>query len=99
MIRAAVLLVAALLMNGCLPKKPIPVGAEAVDAQCETICWTPCETQIPRWNPPDPDSPSAWDLVPIQVIDPARKLLETCELHRKACHQCLDRLRAQDVIR
>ena len=78
---------------------PIAAEAEAVEAQCDTLCWTPCDTRIPAWAPPDPDSPSAWDLVPTQVLDPARRLLETCELHRRACHACLDRLREFGVTR
>lgn len=99
MIRLALIAAAVLALASCRSLPPIPDEATAVDAQCDTLCWTPCDTRIPAWTPPDPDSPSAWDLVPIQVLAPARALLETCELNRRACHRCLDRLREAGVIR
>ena len=72
---------------------------EPVPAQCDAQCFVPCDTRLPPWRPADPDSPRAWDELGEQVLAPARFQLEVCELHRRACHECLDRHRKAGVLR
>lgn len=100
LVLAPLALVLAGLLTGC--KATVPIVApppEPVPAQCDPRCFESCDVRIPPWTPPDPDSPEAWDLVPGQVLIPARLRLERCEAHRWACAQCLDRLRDAGVIR
>lgn len=98
-IARALVLVLACLLAGC---KTVPVVApppEPVPAQCDPRCFEPCDDRLPAWRPADPESPEAWDELPGQVLIPARRRLWSCEGHRQACVQCLDRLRDAGVIR
>lgn len=94
-----IMLVLAGALTGCARNPPIPHRAEPVPAQCDSLCYQPCDVRIPPWQPTDPDSPAAWDELPDQVLIPARLRLWTCEQHRQACERCLDRLREAGVIR
>ena len=51
----------------------------------------------PRWMPPDPNAPGAWDTYPPQVTGPLVSALATCDAQRRACVACLDRLKAAGV--
>lgn len=88
---------ALLLLAGCpgpvRPDKPAPVPA-----QCDAQCYATCDTRMPLWQPSDPDSPRAWDELGEQVLSPAKDQLDRCELQRKACHQCIDRLKQAGVL-
>lgn len=97
--RIATCLLALTTLAGCASKPLIASNAQPVGAQCATLCYTPCDTTMPLWNPKDPDSPDAWDELAEQVVIPSKGLVEQCELHRRACDRCLDRLRANGVIR
>lgn len=86
-------------LAGCATTPPIPSKAQPVDAQCDTLCYTPCDTTMPLWHPKDPNSPDAWDELAEQVVIPSKGMTEQCELHRQACERCLDRLLKSGVIR
>lgn len=90
------LCVALLLLAACTRTVPAKVGA--VPAQCDSMCLAPCDTTRPSWQPADPSSPDAWDEIAPQVVVPLGAKLDVCELHRRACAQCLERLRAAGVI-
>ncbi|WP_254574463.1 hypothetical protein [Stenotrophomonas acidaminiphila] len=76
-----------------VPQRPAPVPA-----QCDSLCFAPCNTQLPKWTPANPDDPRAWDTLGPQVIKPGQVQLQQCELHRKACDVCIQRLRAAGVL-
>ena len=90
-------LIAAVLVTAAC-SRTVPTRGGPVPAQCNAMCEVPCTTQLPRWEPADPDSPDAWDSLAPQVIQPAQQQLQQCELHRQACTQCLQRLRAAGVL-
>lgn len=90
------LIVVALLLAGC---DQTFVKPEPVPENCDATCRTPCDTRIPRWNPPDPDAANAWDTYPAQVTIPLQAKAKACDLHRRSCVQCLDRLKKAGVTR
>ena len=53
----------------------------------------------PRWTPPDPESPDAWDTYPPQVTGPLLERAAACEVRRGVCAECLLRLRREGVTR
>jgi hypothetical protein len=71
--------------------------ARAVPAQCAVECLTPCDASNPRWNVAA-DDPKAWDALGNQVIEPLLRQRDTCEKHRAACVQCLQRLESAGLI-
>ena len=93
---AALILLALLVCTGatCGRTRPGPVPES-----CEAICRTPCDTAIPVWLVDDPNDPGAWDSYPEQVTIPLQTKAKACDLHRTACVQCLDRLKAAGVTR
>lgn len=94
--KSLLLLASLAMLAGCnlLPRKPMPV-----DEGCDALCRTPCDASIPLWTPADPDAADAWDTYPEQVTIPLRGKVQTCDLHRQSCVQCLDRLKAAGVTR
>ena len=99
MMRAAVVFAIVGLLSACGPETVRPDKPEPVPAQCDAQCFVPCDTRLPPWKPADPDSPHAWDELSEQVLAPAKFQLEICELHRRACHECIDRHRKAGVLR
>lgn len=93
-ILAATAIILALAACGRQAVKPDPVPE-----QCGAQCRVPCDTAVPQWVPTNPDAPAAWDSYPRQVTIPMKAKLQTCELHRVACVQCLDRLKAAGVTK
>ena len=75
------------------------VKPDPVPENCDALCRTPCDTEVPRWRPLDPTDPAAWDTYPEQVTIPLQGKLAQCELHRTSCVQCLDRLKAAGVTK
>lgn len=90
-------LVLALLITAAC-SRTVPQRQEPVPAQCDSLCFAPCNTQLPKWTPANPDDPRAWDTLGPQVIKPGQLQLQQCELHRKACDVCIQRLRAAGVL-
>ena len=94
---AKVLLVLAIVATAACART-IPARPAAMPAQCDAMCYAPCDTKLPAWAPANPDDSAAWDTLAPQVLQPARRQLQQCELHRKACDQCIQRLRAAGVL-
>lgn len=70
-------------------------------ALCDARCIVPCvgehgDTGV-RWQA-QPDDPAAFDALGEAVIPALTEKLRRCELHRRACEQCLRRLDAERVI-
>lgn len=97
---AAACLVALLLTGAtCQRRNALPV-----DAQCNQICFSPCvsdsgDTGV-RWEA-DPNDPKAWDELageggPLEYLSDR---LRTCDAHRHACVQCLQRLERAGQIK
>ena len=94
----ALFAIAALVLAGCT--KPIPPPEYVPPLLlCDARCDTPCDTgPPPAWNPPDPRSPAAFDLIRPQVVVPLRARVQQCEEHRKSCVACLDEADRQGII-
>lgn len=96
-IRTALAAIALVLCTGwsCTrPSLPVP-------AQCNPICRLSCAENGDsgvRWTA-DPNSPAAWDELGGEVIPLLTGKLQTCEVRRQACEQCLQRLDAEGVIK
>jgi hypothetical protein len=74
----------------------------AVDAHCDSICFTPCvdakgDTGV-RWEG-DPQDPGAFDALGGDVVPQLTEKLRTCEVRRRSCAVCLERLQREGVIR
>lgn len=85
--------------SGCTTKGP--VNAAPVQSHCDTMCYTPCvkedgDTGV-RWVG-DFTSPDAWETLGDDVVSSLSGKLRTCELHRKACAQCIQNLKDEGVI-
>lgn len=93
--RASLLLTLAMLA-GCAT--PLPPKPEPVALGCNDVCYTPCDTSVPAWDPPDPNAPEAWDLIRPQVVDPLKAKADLCELHRRECQRCIDAAVKKGVI-
>lgn len=85
-----------LLVAGCGALRPKPAP---VNENCDAICRVPCDTTVPLWKPVDANRSDAWTSYPEQVTLPLAKKLDTCEVARQACVQCLDRLKQAGVTR
>ena len=92
----------ALLISGCSPARGTWVKGEPALSQCDAKCYAPCvsengDTGI-RWDGA-PTSPEAFNRLTEDVIPGLADKLRACEVNRKACDQCLQRLEAEGVIR
>lgn len=92
----------AFLLVGCgkgsgTTKIPPPVSAQCDDALCYAPCVDPDGDTGIRWDG-SPVDPAAWDSLASDVTVPLADRLRQCEVRRKACAQCLDRLKAAGVI-
>jgi hypothetical protein len=67
-------------------------------AQCDAVCWQPCDATGIAYAPAPATTDAIGDLVQ-QVIVPLRGRIDQCELSRLACQQCIDRLERAGVIR
>lgn len=94
MIRVAVI---AALLAGCA-QPVIQQPPEPPIAQCEAVCWTPCNASGIAFAPAPETTDAIGDLVQ-QVVIPLRGRIEQCEVSRLACQQCIDRLKRAGVIR
>lgn len=70
---------------------------QPVNESCDASCRLPCDTTVPRWVPVNPDDPAAWDAYVPQVTIPLAAKLQTCDIARQSCVQCLDRLKEAGV--
>jgi hypothetical protein len=74
----------------------------AVDAHCESICFMPCVTEDGdtgvRWDA-EPGDAAAFDALGGEVVPLLGEKLRTCEVRRRACATCLERLEREGVIR
>lgn len=75
--------------------------AGAIPALCGARCFAPCvgergDTGV-RWASAA-DDPAAFDALGESVIPVLAEKLRDCELRRRACDQCLRRLRQRGVI-
>lgn len=76
-------------------------SAGPTPALCDASCVAPCvgehgDTGV-RWQA-QPDDPAAFDALGEAVIPALTEKLRRCELHRRACEQCLRRLDERGVI-
>lgn len=90
------LCLALLVLTACTHS--IPTRSLPVPAQCDSMCYAPCDTTRPAWTPADASKPAAWDDIAPQVVAPLGHQLDLCELHRQACTQCLQRLKDAGVL-
>lgn len=86
-----------IVLNGC----SITPSAGTHPALCDARCVIPCvgehgDTGI-RWQA-KPDDRAAFDALGEAVIPALSEKLRRCELHRRACEQCLRRLDERGVI-
>lgn len=84
--------------NAVRPDKPPPIPA-----QCDAKCFVPCDTAGPKGSAPmrwhaRADDAGAWDRLITEVLSPLVERLDRCEVSRKACEQCLQRLEEAEVI-
>lgn len=98
MSRLLLILVVLALLTGCPGQKP---QVRPVQAQCADVCYVPCvddagDTGV-RWDG-DATDPAAWDGLADDVIAALSGKLRTCDVGRRACTRCLDRLEAEGVI-
>ena len=92
------LLVAVILLMGC---KPRMIKAEPIASNCADMCYTSClddKGGTGVYWAASPEDAAAWDSLFSEVITPLVVKLKTCELHRKACEQCLMNLKTEKVI-
>lgn len=68
---------------------PIPAG-------CNAMCFVECKSQA-KWEG-DPESAEAWDSLAADTVAASRAETRTCEVRRKACAQCLQRLEGAGVL-
>lgn len=83
-------LLALLLLAGCATKPVLPEDPPVPALRCADACFEACDTKVPLWRPPNPMSPTAWDTIRPQVVDPMAVELKRCELRRQACRACID---------
>lgn len=96
--RLAALSVALLLLTGW---GSCSVKSESVPALCDAQCFRPCvgegeDTGVRVIG--DPAAASTWDEIGGDVNQQLANRLRQCDVRRKACEQCLQRLDKQDVI-
>lgn len=96
--RLAVLSAVLLLLTGWGSCSTKP---EAVPALCDAQCFRPCvgegeDTGVRVLG--DPAAASTWDEIGGDVNQQLANRLRQCDVRRKACEQCLQRLDKQDVI-
>ena len=92
---------AALLLAACAGKRPPeipPAESKPLPVACPPAALERCQTDIPRWEPPDPNSPEAWKLILPQVVLPLGEELVACDGRVAALRACLDNLQAEGVI-
>lgn len=83
-------LLALLLLAGCASTPVAPEDPPVPAIRCADACSETCNTLVPKWNPPNPASPKAWDTIRPQVVDPMAAELKRCELRRQSCNACID---------
>lgn len=91
-------IVVLLVLIGC---KPRMIKAEPVASNCADMCYTSClddKGGTGVYWAADPEDAAAWDSLFTEVVTPLVIKLKTCELHRKACEQCLTNLKTEKVI-
>ncbi|EPG5379788.1 TPA: hypothetical protein UN285_000412 [Stenotrophomonas maltophilia] len=91
---ALIAIAVAALLAGCgRITRPVP-------AQCNEICLLPCTVNGDagvRWEA-DPNNAEAWDELGGEVVPTLIGKLQTCEVRRGACVQCLQRLDKAGII-
>jgi hypothetical protein len=100
-IRSIATLAAMALLTACGPHKtaiveraPSPPVAMSCEAECTRTCLP---EQLPQWTA-DPNLPSAWDLLPKEVLIPLRAIAEACDAARASCVRCISRIERAGVV-
>lgn len=105
--RAASLILLALVLTGCGMKIPFMVKADPYDAQCSPECEKECPQPItltlPRQITPSADEAQALVKRDGEIFSDQRDVTQDqrdlCEARRGACHSCIERLKAAKVIK
>lgn len=102
MIRLALIVALVLVTCGFDSCGQVRDQRATVDAHCDSICFMPCiaangDTGV-RWDG-DPQASAAFDALGGDVVPALTEKLRTCEVRRRACAVCLQRLEAEGVIR
>jgi len=96
LLAVVIVILAALLAVGCSSTPKLPI-----DAQCSPLCKEQCPTAAQAgvtWAA-DPEDPAAWDALGGDVVPALVDLNAQCEVRRRACEQCLQRLDRAGLIR
>lgn len=97
--RVALALYICVLLAACGSRPVVPAPPEPVAESCAAECRQPCTTEGIEVAI-DPDAADAFDQLVEQALVPLRARLQACsDVHRGACVQCLDRLKAAGVTR
>ena len=96
----AIFLVICMMLAAC-QTKGVPVTPPPFPAQCDAKCFVPCvkengDTGIRIQG--DPNVASTFDEIGTTAGTVFAATLRQCEVNRKACVQCLDRLERAGVI-
>ena len=98
--RTVLVIASAALLSAC--GRTVPVvdtqPPPPVQITCAPQAKERCQTQPPRWSPPDPNSPDAWKLVLPQVVLPMARELNDCDLRVAAAQACLDEAQSKGVL-
>jgi hypothetical protein len=90
--RALLLLALGLCLTACnRTRTPVPI-----EAQCDAMCFVECKSTA-KWNA-SPADPAAFDKLAGETVPALREETRQCDVHRKACVQCLLRLERHGVI-
>lgn len=85
------------VLAGC-SQPVIPTPPQPPVAQCDAVCWQPCDANGIAYAP-DPGTTDAIGDAVQQVIIPLRGRIDQCEVSRVACQLCIDRLRDSGIVR
>ncbi len=88
---------AALSLSACATPV-IPDTPQPPLAQCDAVCWRPCDAAGIQYAPALDSTDALGDLVQ-QVVIPLRGRIDQCEVSRLACQQCIDRLKTAGIVR
>jgi hypothetical protein len=84
-ILAALLLVLVLSGSTCQRRAELPIPAS-----CNPMCRETCASRA-RWEG-NAEDPGAWDSLASDTLGASRAETRECEVRRKACDQCIQRL-------
>lgn len=85
-------------LAGCAARPIVESLPPPLDPQCSPLCGVQCDAAGIEYAPVPATDDAIGDLVE-QVLVPLRARIDRCELSRRACAACIDRLRDAGVIR